>query len=273
MKAYSARIEKLKTVAMIALCPSAYYVCHFIFANMPNFQPRLALLIAGSACALAVFVSLAYCIHQSTRRLNAVVYLCLGLAVNIGLNRSLSQPGDPLLAPLHFYALVNLALLGIAYGGGVLLSQAIGKASYLIPLALAAAMADIWSVGWGATRRIVESQTAMNYLLFSFPVAGRGVLPLIGVTDFIFAALFLAFAHRFDLPLAKTRLLLIFAFFASITIAVGCGIGVPVLPIMGVCFIIGHYQHLKMTDPREKKEALAGLLIIAATLALLTWLK
>ncbi len=268
-------VKRFKTLAMIALFPAAFYLFTFIFAKTPDFNVRLALFIAGGVCALVVFVSLAYFINQSRTNAGAMLSLFLGLGVNIGLNLLMRRETglEPALAPVHIHVLVNLALLGIAYGGGVLLSKAVKKASYLIPLAAAAAIADLWSVGWGATREIVQSPTAMNYLLFAFPVAGKGILPLIGVTDFVFAALFLALGHRFHLSIPKTQFLLIAAFLASIAFAVVSGIGVPVLPVMGLFFIGGHFQHLKITDPREKKEALAGVLIIVAALCILSLIK
>ncbi len=265
-------VKGLKNLAMIALFPAVFYLFVYIFAKTPDFNLRLALFIAGGVCAVVVFISLAYFVNQGGTNVGAMLSLGLGIGVNIGLNLLMrgETGAEPVLAPMHIHVLVNLALLGIAYGGGVLLSKAVKKASYLIPLAAAAAIADLWSVGWGATREIVQSPAAMNYLLFAFPVAGKGILPLIGVTDFVFAALFLALSHRFDLSIPKTQILLIAAFWASIAFAVVFGVGVPVLPLMGLFFIGGHFQRLKITDPREKKEALAGLLIIIAALTIIS---
>ena len=153
------------------------------------------------------------------------------------------------------------------------LSGIIKKPSYLIPLVAAAGLADIWSVSFGATNKIIQSRTAMNFLLFSFPVAGKGILPVIGVTDLIFAAMFLSLSSRFNIPVIRTQVLVAASFIISITVAVFGGFGVPVLPVMGMFFIIGQYKYIKIVDPKEKREAIHGILIIAAALAVITFMK
>ena len=55
---------------------------------------------------------------------------------------------------LHLYAGINLSLIGTALCGGLLLSQIIKKKTYIIPLAAAAGLADIWSVVFGVTKEI-----------------------------------------------------------------------------------------------------------------------
>ena len=268
-------VELIQTVLLIALLPGVFYLCNFVFAKAPDFNETLALAISGLICALAVFGVLSLLIQRNISKSAAALILVLSLAADIGLNiliRDIESTHYGAVR-LHYYALINLALLGIAWSGGVLLSGVIKKASYLIPLVVAAGIADIWSVGWGVTSEIVQSKTAMNYLLFSFPVAGKEILPLIGVTDFVFATLFLMLAHRFDMPIITTRILLVSAFILAITVAVWCGIGVPVLPVMGVLFIIGNYKHVKITDPKDRKDAVLGIIIIVTALAVVTLVK
>lgn len=113
----------------------------------------------------------------------------------------------------------------------------------------------------------------MNYLLFSFPVSRKDILPVIGVTDFIFAAMFLSLSFKFGMPVIRTRILVAASFFISITVAVFCGFGVPVLPVMGLFFVIGQYEYVKIVDPKEKRDAVYGILIIATALAAITFIK
>ena len=196
------------------------------------------------------------------------------LGTNIGINimlRGLQTASSNLL--LHYNAGINLTLLGFALCGGILLSGTIKNPSYLIPLAAAAGLADMWSVSFGVTNKIIQSRTAMNFLLFSFPVAGKGILPVIGVTDFIFAAMFLSLSSRFDMPVIRTQVLMAASFIISITVAVFGGFGVPVLPVMGLLFIIGQYKYIKIVNPEEKREAVYGILIIATALAVITFIK
>jgi len=271
----SSIVELIQTVLLIALLPGILYLCNFVFAKAPEFNEAQALAISGLICAFAVFGVLALLIQRNISKSTAALILFLSLAADIGLSILIREVEATHYGAvrLHYYALINLALLGIAWSGGVLLSGVIKKASYLIPLVAAAGIADIWSVGWGVTSEIVKSKTAMNYLLFSFPVAGKEILPLIGVTDFVFATLFLTLAHRFNMPIISTRILLAAAFILSITVAVWCGIGVPVLPVMGVLFIIGNYKHVKITDPKERKDAVLGIIIIVTALAVVTLIK
>lgn len=268
-------VELIQTVLLIALLPGVFYLCNFVFAKAPEFSETQALAISGLICALAIFGVLSLLIQRNISKSTAALILFLSLTADIGLNILIRDIEATHYGStwLHYYALINLALLGIAWSGGVLLSGVIKKASYLIPLVVAAGIADIWSVGWGVTSEIVKSKTAMNYLLFSFPVAGKEIIPLIGVTDFVFATLFLMLAHRFKMPIITTRILLASAFILAIAVAVWCGIGVPVLPVMGVLFIIGNYKHVKITDPKEKKDAVLGIIIIVTALAVATLIK
>jgi hypothetical protein len=169
--------------------------------------------------------------------------------------------------------MVNLCLLGTAFSGGSILSRIIKKPSYIIPLSLVAGMADIWSVFAGLTKEIAESKTAMNYALITYPVSGQGVLPLIGATDFLFATMYFSISLRFNLSIKRTFLLTVTAFLVSLAAAFLMRTGIPVLPVMAALFIIGHYKDVRIVDPKEKRETLLGLVIIAGILLLITLLR
>lgn len=176
---------------------------------------------------------------------------------------------------VHAFALVNLGLIFFAAAAGTLLGGIIEKPSYLIPVCAVAGIADLWSVfsASGVTKAISTSRTALNFVLVSFPVLGYGVRPLIGVTDFIFAGLFVFMAVRFSMPLGKTALLLGAAFVVSVGLAVTAGIGIPVLPLMGILFVAGHYRALKITDPAELREAVLGIVIVILALGAITFVR
>ncbi len=259
---------------ILAVWIGIFYVCYYIFAKVSFSSGALDFVISGLICSLSAFGVLSFLVEKKLQRQKAVVILILCLGADIGINKVLQgfQTANSN-SLLHYYAGINLTLMGIALAGGILLGSIIKKPSYLIPLAAAAGLADIWSVGFGVTKKIVQSRTAMNFLLFSFPVAGKGILPVIGVTDFIFAAMFLSLSFRFDMPVIRTQILVAASFIISITVAVFGGFGVPVLPVMGVLFIIGQYKYVKIVDPKEKREAVCGILIIATALAVVTFIK
>ena len=236
---------------VIAVWTGIFYVCYYIFIKT-SFSGGT--LISGLICSLSAFGVISSLVGKKLQRQKTAIILILCLGANIGLNKMLqgfqTVNGNSL---LHYYAGINLALMGIALCGGILLGSIVKKPSYLIPLTAAAGLADVWSVAFGVTNNIVQSRTAMNFLLFSFPIAGKGVLPVIGVTDFIFAAMFLSLSFRFDMPVIRTQILLAASFILSITVAFVGGFGVPVLPVMGGLFIIGQYKYVKIVDPKEKK--------------------
>jgi len=259
---------------IIAVWAGVFYSCYYIFSKTSFSVGTLNSAMSGLICSLSAFGVLSFLVAKKLERRKALIILILCLGADIGINKVLQgiQTANSNIL-LHYYAGINLTLLGIALCGGILLSSIIKKPSYLIPLVAAAGLADIWSVSFGVTNKIIQSRTAMNFLLFSFPVAGKGILPVIGVTDFIFAAMFLSLSSRFDMPVIRTQVLMAASFIISITVAVFGGFGVPVLPVMGLLFIIGQYKYIKIVNPEEKREAVYGILIIATALAVITFIK
>lgn len=233
----------------------------------------LSLFAAGLICSLSALITIFLFVNKNllpmTHTLTMVLILLVSLGADILMNAILQKIHTES-ALLHVYACINIALLGVAISGGMLVSHIIKKPSYVIPLAAAAGLADLWSVSVGVTHEIIQSKTAMNHLLLTFPVSGKGVVPLVGVTDFLFAVMFLSLSNRFDMPTIRTRIILPASFIISISIAVFGGFGVPVLPVMGGLFILGHYRYVKITDSKDKRDALMGIFIIASVLAIIT---
>ena len=268
-------ISRSILTAMVITCwTCVFYISYFLFTRISFSNTILALVMSGFICSLSVFAVIIFIVKKNleTHKSLMISILVLSLCADVGINLIIQGFQIEGLLP-HFYAAINITLVGIAISGGILISGIIKKPSYLIPLTAAAGLADIWSVAFGVTSKIVQSETAMNYLLFTFPVPGSGIRPIIGVTDFVFAAMFLSLSYRFNMPLIRTRVIIAASFIISISIAVFGGFGVPVLPVMGVLFIVGQYKHIKISDPKEKKDALIGILIIAAALVMVTLIK
>lgn len=262
------------TITMVVFWVAIFYVYYFLFAGKDSPSGTTALLASGLICSLSALVVLFFLVEKKLGNWKAIALLILCVGADIGINKIIQEVlavSDSRL--LHYHVGLNLTLMGIALCGGTLLGGIIRKPSYLIPLTAAAGISDIWSVAFGVTHTIAQSRTAMNFLLFSFPVAGKGILPIIGVTDFVFAVMFLSLSDKFNMPIVRTRILIAASFIISITIAVIGGGGVPVLPVMGMFFIIGQYKYVKIVDPKEKRDAVLGILIIAAALAILTLMK
>lgn len=262
------------SAVIIAVWVGIFYSCYYISSKTSFSVGTLNSVMFRLICSLSALGVLSFLVAKKLKKRKAVIILILCLITNLGINivlQGFQTVSSNIL--LHYYAGINLTLLGIALCAGILLSSIIKNSTYLIPIIAAAGLADIWSVFFGVTNKIIQSRTAMNFLFFSFPVSGRGILPVIGVTDFIFAVMFLSFSSRFDMPVIRTQILVAASFIISITVAVFGGFGVPVLPVMGLFFITGQYKYVKIVDPKEKRDAVCGILIIATALAVITFIK
>lgn len=223
--------------------------------------PGTAVALSGILCALSCLgLVLAFSVPlPKPRAAIGLLVVCTG--VNLGLNQAWQLfPGG---WELPLYLMLDLSLAGMAVGAGSLISRGITSPRHLIPMVAVAAMADIWSVSFGLTREVVKSPVAMNHLLIHYPVPGLGIRPLLGLMDFVFAALFLSVGARFSLPLNRSLGALAAAFTGTILLAVLIGRGLPLLPAMGLAFVLCHYASVRMEDPREKKQALAAIVLIA----------
>jgi len=198
-------------------------------------------------------------------RLLWVLFL-LGILTDIGINQSITQGSGT----AHHSAFINLSLLGLTLSGGILVSRLVERATYILPLSVIAGIADIWSVFAGVTKKAVESKVALNYALFSYPVPGFGIRPLVGATDFLFAVLYMSLARRFGFSLKKNLTLLALSFLISIAIAIISGVGIPVLPVMALFIILGNWSQVKVTDPKELRESLTGIVLIVVALTVIT---
>ena len=163
--------------------------------------------------------------------------------------------------PVGMILLLCLLQLALASGIGLWIGEGIDEIAHLIPVAIVATVADIWSVSAGATSMIVVS-SAINYFLLRFPVPGTSEIPyLIGLTDFLFFAIFFQAARRFALGTAKNVILLLASFLTAVAAAIFFRVGLPVLPFMAVLFVAGNFGQLKLKR-EEIKQILIFLVVI-----------
>ncbi|MBU1107424.1 MAG: hypothetical protein KKB51_12195 [Candidatus Riflebacteria bacterium] len=167
-----------------------------------------------------------------------------------------SQLSDEFPESAQLILLLALVQLTLASGIGLWIGEGIDEIAHLLPVAIVATVADIWSVSAGATAKIVVS-SAINYFLLRFPLPGYGTIPyLIGLTDFLFFAIFFQAALRFNLGGIKNALLLLSSFFIAVAAAIFFSTGLPVLPFMAILFVAGNFRQLKL-----KKEEVRQILI------------
>lgn len=195
---------------------AVYYLCSIVFNHL-TIKASFSIILSGMICALTTFAILSFLVKSHFSKKVVGPILIVSILAVIGMNQ-LIRVTDPEHSSLllHYFAAINIFLIGMALCCGMFIARFIKKSTYIIPIAAAAGVADLWSVFLGVTNEIVQSRTAMNYLLITFPVAGKGILPLIGVTDFIFATLFLSLSFRLNLDFIKTQVIVAASFVLSI---------------------------------------------------------
>jgi len=168
---------------------------------------------------------------------------------------------------------LNLGLLGIAVilGGG--LCKLVEKVAYIIPLSIIAGVADFWSVFFGATEEMVRNMETARYFLISFPVIGTpDIMPMIGVTDFVFFGLYIELARKFGLPLKKNIRFLLGIFLAVLILAMVLQHGIPVLPFMAVGFIVINFRDLPF-EKEDRKNTVVMIVVLTLVFALISYMK
>lgn len=111
---------------------------------------------------------------------------------------------------------------------------------WLVLVACIVPFVDAYSVWRGPTNEIVHhKQQLFAALSFAFPVPGsHGGVANLGLPDLLFFALFLAAAVRFGLRPPWTWAAMVASFAATMTLAVGLGIGgLPALPGLSIAFL------------------------------------
>lgn len=161
----------------------------------------------------------------------------------------------------------NGGRLLFAAGLGSLLARFIERASWMVGLAALAAVVDLWSVyaESGVTNQVLDAAEGgggrvLELLLFTGPIIDGTPLFAIGVTDLVFLALFLGWAHdwRVDLRLAAGALLA--ASWLALVVAELAAATIPMLPFLSaaILVVVAVRSTLLRRRVREWRTAAAG---------------
>jgi preprotein translocase subunit SecG len=168
--------------------------------------------------------------------------------------------------------IVNLAILGIAFNLGKLIGLLVNERSYIVPLALVAAVADLWSVLAGPTAHIIEAPTYYRYFLICYPRLGSEILhPMVGLGDFTFLALFLTLIPRFNLRVRTTSWGFIVSFIIALLLSVISNKGIPVIPFMATAFLAANWGLLEFKS-NDIWTAFIFIALLLVTAILFTYL-
>jgi hypothetical protein len=122
---------------------------------------------------------------------------------------------------------------------GIALARYITSVGVVLIIVLAAIASDLFSVFAGPTRMLVqEDSPVLDGLLLVFPTFGSALGFGLGVSDFIFLALFAAASRFLDLRYVATLLGLCFAAFLAVTAGLLLQRPLPALPFIALAFVV-----------------------------------
>ena len=178
--------------------------------------------------------------NQATSRLLALgaVSGALGLpfALLAGPEDLGSGSGVPILIAL---SVADLSRILAAACVGVSLARHVKSVGVALIVAAAAIASDLFSVFAGPTRALVqEGSPVLDVLVLIFPTFGSALGFGLGVSDFIFLALFAASSRFLDLRYAATLLGVCLAAFLALSTGLLLGRPLPALPFVAVAFVL-----------------------------------
>jgi hypothetical protein len=140
----------------------------------------------------------------------------------------------------------NGGRLLLAAALGALLARYVERASWIVALAVLAAVVDVWSVyaESGVTNRVLDAAAAgegdllLQLLLFTGPIVDGVPLFAIGVTDLVFLSLFLAWAHDWRMDMRLVAGALVAAAWCTFIVAEVIADVLPMLPFLSGAMVL-----------------------------------
>jgi len=132
----------------------------------------------------------------------------------------------------------NLARILAAACVGIALARYITSVGVVLIIVLAAIASDLFSVFAGPTRMLVqENSPLLDGLLLVFPTFGSALGFGLGMSDFVFLALFAAASRFLNLRYVATLLGVCFAAFLAVTAGLLLERPLPALPFIAIAFV------------------------------------
>jgi hypothetical protein len=142
---------------------------------------------------------------------------------------------------LFALSLANFFRVLAAASIGISLARYVNSVSVVLLIAAVAVASDFFSVFAGPTRTLVEEDSpALDVLILVFPTFGSVLGFGLGVSDFIFLALFAAASHFLNLRYVATLLCVCFAAFLALTVGLLLERSLPALPFIAIAFIFAN---------------------------------
>jgi hypothetical protein len=180
-----------------------------------------------------------------------------------------SQQGAGLVAA----AAVTAALLiaGVLVGGVV--GGLIEHPGQLLFVAIVAGAADVASVVHpsGPSAALANTPAALALFMLPWPMLGtRDLVPLLGVGDIVFAALYVASSRHHGLSVRRTAIAELAAFVATMLLVLVLERAIPALPLLGCAVVLAQPLARKPSErDRTRGYVIAVFALIAVTALLL----
>ena len=140
---------------------------------------------------------------------------------------------------LFTLCVANLSRILAAACVGIALARYITSVGVVLIIVLAAIASDLFSVFAGPTRMFVqEGSPVLEGLLLVFPTFGSALGFGLGLSDFIFIALFAAASRFLNLRYAATLLGVCFAAFLAVSAGLLLARPLPALPFIAIAFVL-----------------------------------
>jgi len=202
--------------------------------------------VARIAAYALVLVPVSLLLHGSlitagdyaTSRLLAVgaVSAALGLSSAFLVSSGVLVGGSGVLLAL---CVANLSRILAAACLGIALARYVTSVGVVLIIVLAAIASDLFSVFAGPTRVLVqENSPLLDGLLLVFPTFGSALGFGLGLSDFIFLALFAAASLFLNLRYLPTLLGVCFAAFLAVTAGLMLERPLPALPFIAIAFVL-----------------------------------
>jgi len=189
----------------------------------------VALLLDGSLLAARGYATSRLLILGAAAGVSGVLFALIARPENL-------ENGSGALLAL---SLANLSRILAAACVGISLARYVSSAGVALLIAAVATASDLFSVFAGPTRILVEEDSpVLDLLLLVFPTFGSPLGFGLGVSDFIFLALFAAASRFLNLRYLATLLGLCLATFFAVTAGLLLERPLPALPFIAIAFVV-----------------------------------
>ncbi len=156
--------------------------------------------------------------------------------------------------PLLQACLVTIALLAGGTSLGAWVGYRIETPSHLLAVAVVSSLVDAFSVlhDAGPSAQIAQSAEMLSLLALPWPMLGTAdLIPVIGVGDVVFAALYVGACRVHRLSLVRTCVALSCGFLLTLVALFVFVRPIPALPFLGMCIVIAHPQARSLFNRKQ----------------------